>query len=395
MSRPIIPPGYLRHRGSDGKLRARVIINGRSRYLGGYGSPESRRKYERLLAEWRQSQEGGASPIDPTADCTVKHLYSKFMLHAQQHYRRADGSETTEFNSFRFVWRYLKLYDDLQVDEFSPLKLKAVRQSMIDAGLARKTINQYVGRIRRIFRWGTENELVPVTTYQGLMAVVGLARGRSAAKECEDVKPVSEADLAATLPNLNPVLRALAEFILLTGARSGEARRLRPCDLDRSDAKVWKYRPASHKTEHRGHTRTILIGPKAQAVLLPWLDRESERYCFSPRDVITLRNAERRAKRKTKVQPSQVSRAKPEAKKTPKDYYQDTSCSHAIRKACDRAGVPRWHLHQLRHNAATRLVDEFGWDVTRIVLGHRSLCATRIYAEDATKKAAEVMGKVG
>ena len=46
-------------------------------------------------------------------------------------------------------------------------------------------------------------------------------------------------------------------------------------------------------------------------------------------------------------------------------------------------------------NAATRIVAEFGWDTARIILGHHTLSATRIYAENDVKRAAEAMAKLG
>ena len=49
--------------------------------------------------------------------------------------------------------------------------------------------------------------------------------------------------------------------------------------------------------------------------------------------------------------------------------------------ACKAGEVPRWHPDQLRHNAATRLVQQFGWDVARMALGHRQVRMTRVDAE--------------
>jgi len=49
----------------------------------------------------------------------------------------------------------------------------------------------------------------------------------------------------------------------------------------------------------------------------------------------------------------------------------------------------------LRHNAATNLRKEFGLDVARVVLGHRSAAITEVYAELDHSKALEVIGKVG
>lgn len=63
--------------------------------------------------------------------------------------------------------------------------------------------------------------------------------------------------------------------------------------------------------------------------------------------------------------------------------------------AADLRPAECWHPHQLRHNAATRLVEQFGWETARIVLGHKSLAATRIYALDNLRQAAEAVAQVG
>ena len=61
----------------------------------------------------------------------------------------------------------------------------------------------------------------------------------------------------------------------LTGMRPAEVCQLRPCDIDRTD-EVWTYRPESHKNQHRGRDRVVPLGPKAQAVLLKYLVRDSQ-----------------------------------------------------------------------------------------------------------------------
>jgi hypothetical protein len=80
------------------------------------------------------------------------------------------------------------LYGEAPAAEFSPLKLKAVRQRMIDAGLCRGVSNQRVGRIVRMFKWAVAEEKKPVTTYQALKTVKGLERGRTEARETEPVR---------------------------------------------------------------------------------------------------------------------------------------------------------------------------------------------------------------
>lgn len=46
----------------------------------------------------------------------------------------------------------------------SPLDLKAVRQKLLEKHtLCRTTVNEHIAKIKRLFKWGVENELVPST----------------------------------------------------------------------------------------------------------------------------------------------------------------------------------------------------------------------------------------
>ena len=63
--------------------------------------------------------------------------------------------------------------------------------------------------------------------------------------------------------------------------------------------------------------------------------------------------------------------------------------------ASDLACRCKGHPHQLRHNAATRLRKEFGLDVAQVVLGHKRLEVTQVYAERDLDRARDVMSLVG
>src|SRR5262249_5767533 len=182
--------------------------------------------------------------------------------------------------------------------------------------LARPVVNQRVGRIRRMFKWAVENELVPPSVLQGLAAVRGLQIARCNAREPEPVRPVAEPIVHATLVHVLPPIRALIELQLLTGMRPGEAVVMRACDIDMT-GKVWLYRPGSdqghvgrHKTAHHGHQRVIALGPKAQEVIRRFLKLDTRAYLFSPKDAVSAFRQEQRKLRKTRVQPSQRDRRK-------------------------------------------------------------------------------------
>jgi integrase len=101
----------------------------------------------------------------------------------------------------------------------------------------------------------------------------------------------------------------MVELQRLTGMRAGEVVTMRTCDLERSGP-VWVYTPASHKTEHHGRERRVYLGPKGQEVLRPWLRADASACLFQPCEAMAEWRAARRAARKSKVQPSQRSRAK-------------------------------------------------------------------------------------
>lgn len=172
---------------------------------------------------------------------------------------------------------------------------------------SRKVINAHVGRIKRIFRWAVENELVSSEVYHALLAVQGLQRNRCVAREMAPIIPVSQYVVEQTLPFLPPAIADIVRFQRLTGARPAEACIVRPCDVDVSD-EVWLYRPESHKSEHHDRNRMVFVGPRAQEILRPYLIRNSTAYCFSPAESERHRSIRRRAARKTPLTPSQVLR---------------------------------------------------------------------------------------
>src|SRR5262249_38615653 len=150
--------------------------------------------------------------------------------------------------------------------------------------------------------------------------------GKTTARETEKVRPVAEEHVEATLPYLRPVVRAMVQFQRFTGARPGEVCLVRPIDIDTRNPACWVYWPARHKTEHHDQERIILIGPRAQEALRPFLGTKVDAYCFCPAEEEARRHAERRRNRKTKVPPSQAKRRPKANPKRPKrDHYDETS----------------------------------------------------------------------
>ncbi len=430
------PPSYRHYKPKDLGV---VRIRGRDRYLGKFGSPESWEKYYRLLAE--DAAHGGVNPATATnaatSGLTVKEVTLRYDDFATGYYVK-NGKPTTEAGLIRLSLKALnRIYGNTLASEFGPKALKTLRQAHIDAGLARTEVNRRTGHIVRCFKWATEEELVPSSVYHGLSAVSTLRRGHSTVRESPPVLPVADDLVDAIEPHVSPQVWAMIQIQRRTGARPGEVCQMRTCDLDVT-GEVWLYRPESHKTQHKGKGRVIPIGPRAQAVLRPWLKTELQAYIFSPKESEQDRAVRCREARKTRVQPSQRHRKKKGRDRKLGDRWSVMAYYHAIVRACDRVfphpevaafkekakGLKRaerrqlreelkswkaqnakefkawrkehrWHPNQLRHNAATAIRREEGLDAARAVLGHSDAATTTIYAERDLNRAVAVAQKLG
>jgi integrase len=292
---------------------------------------------------------------------------------------------------------------------------------MVDAGLARRTVNQRTAGIIRLFGHAVKNEMIPASVHHALKAVGGLRAGRSGAREAKIIRPATDAIVEAVRPFVTRQGWAMIELQRLAGMRSGEVAIMRSADIDTTGS-VWTYTPSSHKTAHHGHDRSIYLGPKAQAIVKPWLWIDLAEFIFQPREAVEeARNGWRNARR-TPMTPSQRSRKrKSKPDRVPGDRYDSGAYGHAIAKGCDRAfrhptlsliktkdltpeqtlelrdwrRSHRRHPHQLRHGAATYLRKTFGLDTARVVLGHRSAGVTDGYAELDRSKAIDAMRQIG
>lgn len=382
-------PRYRKHRASG---QAVCTIGGKDFYLGPHGTKASRVQYDRLILEWLGANR--RLPQQPEQGITISELIADFWRFAKKHYVK-NGEPTGTADNYKPALSLLrKYYGTTDAADFGPRALKALRQMMIDAGDSRRYINDNVDRLRRVFRWGASEELISASVYESLRTVESLPKGRSDARETKPIEPVDDDTVDATLPHLPPVVRDMVQFQRLTGARPGEVCSLRPLDVDRS-AEIWRYAPESHKTEHHGRGRVIFVGPRGQEILTPYLLRESTAFCFSPAESERKRKAQLRANRKTPVQPSQVDRSKPNAKRKPRNHYTSNAYIHAIHRACEKAGVEKWSPNRLRHAAATAIRRGYGLEAAQAVLGHAKMNTTEIYAEKDLSLAVQVARQVG
>lgn len=385
------PPAYRLHKASG---QAVVTFDGRDHYLGRHGSPESQKQYHDLLARWTVSKSLEATPAAPKDDIRIAELLKAYLEWAKKYYVK-NGRPTGELSNMRHAMAPLSaLFAERRVADFSTADLRTARQTMVDAGLSRKVINNRINRVRRIFKWGVEHELVNATALHALQAVSPLRRGRSAAPDTDPIVPVPTEDITAIMEHLAPQVQAMVSLQRLTGMRPGEVVIMRGCDIDSND-EVWNYVPATHKTEHHGHSRRIPLGPRAQEVIRPFMRDDPSEHLFNPREAAD----EQRRRYNDAKYGTDRKKTKPKRKRSPSrqpgTHYTTASYGYAIRRACEKVGVQAWGPNRLRHNAATELRARYGIEAARVILGHRSAEVTEIYAELDRGKAREIMAEVG
>jgi len=419
-------PKYRKHRASG---QAVVTIAGKDNYLGPHGTKASHMLYDRLVVEFLAA---GRQVIEPAKveSITVVEVLAAYWKHCKAYYVK-DGEPTKEQAAFRLIIRDIrKLYGDIPAAEFGPKALKAVRQVWHDRDQCRPTINKNMRRLTRIFRWATAEEMILPAVYQALITVPGLKRGRTTAPEPDPVLPVDLAVVKKTIPFMPAIVRDMVRIHLLTGMRPGELCSLRPTEVDRiSD--IWEYKPLSHKTEHHGRSRSVFIGPEAQAVLKPYLLRPADEPCFSPAESMAAYRREQHAARLTPLSCGNRpgTNRKLNRSKQPSSQYDPNSYRQAVHRACDRAFLApaplgrlegetkkqhcerlseeqhgalkkwqheqRWSPNQLRHAAATTIRKKFGLEAAQVILGHAAADVTQVYAERDADKAREVLRKIG
>jgi integrase len=413
-------PKYRLHRASG---QAVVTLSGEDHYLGRYNSKPSKELYNRKLAEWLTAGRTSLRSRD-SHDLTITELCNAYRKFAEGYYTK-DGKPTSQITLVQSTIRHLRQFcGPKNAADFGPLALRTFQDYLVQQDMTRSTVNHFVSITKQVFRWASNEELIAAATYHGLQAVAGLKRGRCNARETAPIGPVSDAVVDATLPKLPRIVADMVRLQRLCGCRPGEVVAMRPVEVDRTRP-VWCYSPASHKTEHHGRARKIFIGPQAQAILLPYLLREENSFCFVPAEGETERNAERREQRQSPMTPSQAKR-KPKRKpvRSAGESYGVDTYRRAITRACqqvdreqklaenaeaaqrnepapykldksDAVLFAAWHPNQLRHSAATLLRERFGLEAAQLVLGHSDARITQVYAERNFSAAAKIMGEVG
>jgi integrase len=379
------PPKLSKH--SSGQ--AFVRVDGANRYLGRWGSAEARAAYREFARQWKPAPPKQAAPAMDRV--MVVEVLAAYVEHATKVY------PPQTLAMYRVPVKLTReMFGDTPAKDFGPLKLEKVREAFVGRGMSRSVANRYTRLVVKMFRWAVSREMARPETLTRLATLEPLRRGQPGLRENPPVKPVDDATIEKTLPHLPSTVGAMVRLQRLTGARPGEITAMRPSDIDRA-GDVWRYIPEHHKNEHRGHARTILLGPRAQEILKPFLARHALSYCFDPREAVAEMRETRRKGRKTPLGygngPGTNVKRKPAI--VAGDRYTTTSYSKAVVRGAAKAGVASWSPNQLRHSLATDVRQRFGLEAAQVALGHARRTTTEIYAEPDLSRAETALRAIG
>lgn len=423
MGRPSVIPKYRKH--SSGN--ARVTINGRDYLLGPWNSRTSIREYDRIVAEFLSTGRSPSFGVEAEV-YTVTMLIRDYLRHSKAYYGTQTGSE---YHSIRSMMKTLRdLYADHDAAGFGPVGFKAVREMLLTRGtlrpgprreMTRQGANKQMKRVLRAFKWAAGEGKIPATVFETLRLVPSLKYGHTTAPDTKPIVPVEDTVVEITLTALAPIVADMVKLQRLIGCRPSEVCGLTPASFDRSDSSVWVAKLVEHKTAHHGHTRKLYVGPEAQAILTPYLDRESDLAMFRPCEAVAMKRAAAREARTTPLSCGNIpgrrsgGLAGRKARKGPGDAYTTNSYRRAIHNACDVAfpapGVlgrgegetksawmkrltetqltelkvwqadHRWSPNRLRHAKGTEVRKTLGLEAAQVTLGHRNADVTQIYAQ--------------
>jgi integrase len=228
--------------------------------------------------------------------------------------------------------------------------------------VCRSTINKKVNVVKQMIQYAVNREIEPAQLVYEVTAIKPIKKGQENFMDHDEVGPVDWPTVEKIFPYVDSMIQDMLLIIRYTGARPGEVRLMRPCDIDCTDSQAWVFSLKNHKTRRHGLHRNVVIGPDAQAILLRYMVRMGNAYCFPARsnnhgDVGPCYDSGSFAKVITRA----VTAYNKEHPKTPISF----------------------HANQLRHTFATSVCLERGLEVTRCALGHSTTQMTKRYARQA------------
>ena len=248
-----------------------------------------------------------------------------------------------------------------------------------EKSICRSTINKKVNVVKQMIQYAVNREIEPAHLAYEVGVIKPVKKGQENFKDYDEVGPAEWTTVEKLFPYLDSMIQDMLLLSRYTGARPGEIRLMRPCDIDQTDTNAWVFSLDKHKTRRHGIVRKIVIGLDAQPILLKYMVRPGQAYCF----------------------PARLNHHGDTGQ-----YYTSGSFAKVITRAvaaynAENPKTPiQFHANQLRHTFATSVCLEHGLEVTRCALGHATTQMTKRYARQALaaeqlKNAKQAVQKIG
>lgn len=337
-------PALTLHRPSG---QGRVYWNGRYYYLGKWGSNDLAVNYRRIVSNVIAT---GKPVMDDPPQPTIRQLSERYLDHVRESFPKSSGEPAAIARAVRELNQFA---GDFTPDYFTPPKLLELRALWIKRPLVLSTINKYHNYILGMFAWLATMMLIQASIWHSLQTVKKLKPNRSSAKDPKIIDPVKWEHVVAIKDHVSDTVWNMIQMQYFTGMRSGEVLSM---TLDQIHNDV--YSPVRHKNAWRKHKRNVSLGPRAREIVA--------------------------AASHGKAATEPIFQG-----------YTSASYGRAVLRACQKASVPRWHPHQLRHAAGDRVREAYGLDVTQAFLGHATAKMSERYAKVNPGQAKKATDEIG
>jgi len=276
--------------------------------------------------------------LDKIGDLTPKKIPFQFLCNEYLQWATVNLAPRTRQEREYILRVHLKPFFNGLVSDIDVRSVEDYKASRLELPIAPITLNTHLKVLSCMLKYGLENNLV-----------AELPKIRRVKVPKKTPKFLSAEEIGKVLAAARPDVRSMLQLMIFTGLRKGELRFLEWNDVD---------------LEHR------LLHVRPKEMWNPKTENSARTIPLCEPAVEALRTAQARAE-KRKVKSSLVF----PGRKGPLKDIRD-----GLNGACKRAGVPRLHVHGLRHTFGSQMAMA-GADPFAIMkaMGHADIKTTMIY----------------